>query len=311
MPNGSFNPNNITLKQVRAFVAVARSRSFAEAAAQIHLSQPALSIAIKTLEDTLGGKLLSRTTRTFALTPEGESFYPTAQRLLLEWDHALVDLGNRFALKTGRITLAAMPSFAANLMPQALFRFRQQHPNIRVALHDVIAEEVVRMVRTGRAEIGISFDPGQQEDLLFTPLFEDAFVVVLPVGHPLEPKAEVDIQALGEWDLITLQAPSQVRELIATTLQQNQLRFSPALEAHQLVTIGRMVAKGMGISLVPALCQQQMCELGAICRPLKNNVLRRQVGVLSRRRYPLSAASDALLDILVETFADLETQASD
>jgi len=295
---------NVTLKQVRAFVAIARSRSFAEAAAALNLSQPALSSAIKTLEEAVGSQLLTRTTRTFALTPEGESFLPTAQRLLNEWDSSLEDLHNRFALRTGRITIAAMPSFAANLLPRGLYAFKQSHPQIRVALHDVIAEEVVAMVRSGKAEIGISFYPGEQEDLSFTPLFEDHFVAALPAQHPLSQKSGVTLKDLAKEDLITLQSPSQVRGLIAAFFEHHKATFSPAYEAHQLVTVGRMVASGLGVSLVPSLSEQQMQEVGAVCRPLKKAGLSRQVGLLTRRRYPPSAASLAMLEILQTTFED-------
>jgi len=296
--------SNVTLKQVRAFVAIARSRSFAEAAALLHLSQPALSSAIKNLEQAIGGQLLTRTTRAFALTPEGESFLPTAQRLLTEWDGALEDVHNRFALRTGRITIAAMPSFAANLLPKGLSVYKNAHPKVRVALHDVIAEDVVRMVRSGKAEIGISFYPGEHEDLLFTPLFEDHFVAVIPRGHSLSECEQISLADLADEELITLQAPSQVRGLIADFFQHHHLPFTPALEAHQLVTVGKMVANGLGVSLVPALSEQQMLELGACCRPLKDADLSRQVGILTRKRYPLSAASKAMMDIFIATFVE-------
>ncbi|MEH6343449.1 MAG: LysR family transcriptional regulator [Bermanella sp.] len=300
---------SVTLKQIRAFVAVVRSRSFAEAAAQIHLSQPALSIAIKNLEETVGGQLLTRTTRSFALTPEGESFYPTAQRLLSDWDNALSDLNNRFALRTGRITVAAMPSFAANLLPIALKEFKTQHGQVKVALHDVIAEEVVRMVRSGKAELGVSFDPGVHEDLKFTPLFNDHFVAVLPKDHELAQQKQVDVKQLLESDLLTLQAPSQVRQLISDWLEELSIPFSPAMETHQLVTIGRMVAQGLGISIAPALCETQMREVGAICRPLKNSGLSQRVGVITRRRYPLSAAARAMESILLDAFSQTKGSA--
>lgn len=295
--------SNVTLKQIRAFVAVARANSFAEAANQLHLSQSALSITIKTLETTVGGQLLNRTTRTFALTPEGEDFLPAAKRLLNDWDDALGDLENRFALRTGRITLAAMPSFAANRLPEGLSVFRQQHPGVRVALHDVIAEEVVRMVRTGRAELGISFNPGAHDDLLFTPLFADRFVAVLPTDHPLAQQPRVAIAELAQAGLITLQEPSQVRYLISELLAQQGLPFAPAFEAHQLITIGRMVANGLGVSIVPALSELQMREVGACCRPLLGPGLVQEVGILTRRRYPLSAASHAMMTVLLQTFA--------
>ncbi len=296
------NINNVTFKQVRAFVAVVRSRSFAEAAAQIHLSQPALSIAIKNLEEAVGGLLLTRTTRAFALTPEGESFYPTAQRLLNQWDTALQDLNNRFALRTGNITIASMPSFASNLLPSALMQFKTQHPKVKVALHDVIAEEVVRMVRTGQAEVGVSFDPGIHDDLIFTPLFNDHFMAVLSQDHPLATQSSIELKQLMQHDLITLQAPSQVRQLISDMLTREELEFNPAMEAHHLVTIGRMVANGLGVSIVPALCEQQMQEVGAVCRPLSHTVLSQHVGIITRRRYPLSVAAQALESVLLDNY---------
>jgi LysR family carnitine catabolism transcriptional activator len=294
--------SNVTFKQIRAFVAVVRCRSFAEAAAHIHLSQPALSIAIKNLEDTVGGQLLTRTTRSFALTPEGESFYPTAQRLLSDWDNALSDLNNRFALRTGRITVAAMPSFAGNLLPIALKEFKTQHSQVKVALHDVIAEEVVSMVRSGKAELGVSFDPGEHEDLTFTPLFNDQFVAVLPKQHPLLQHTHIALTDLLEYDLLTLQAPSQVRQLICDWLESQGFPFNPAMETHQLVTIGRMVAQDLGVSIAPALCEIQMKEVGALCRPLKDKGLSQRVGIITRRRSPLSAAAQAMKNILQTTF---------
>ena len=293
----------ITLKQVRAFVAVVQSGSFADAAAVIHLSQPALSSAIKTLENTLGGNLLLRTTRTFALTPEGESFYPVAIRLLADWDGALDNLHNRFALREGKISIAAMPSFAGNQLPIALRHFKDAYPAVTIALNDVIAEEVVAMVRSGRVELGISFDPGETDDLIFTPLFEDRFIAVLPDGHPLLKQKQVSASKLLASDFIALQPPSRVSQLIAAEFISRGLSWSPVFETHQLATIGRMVANGLGVSVVPSLCREQMNELGAHCLPLVRPSIRQQVGLISHRRYPLSAACEAMADTLKQTFA--------
>ena len=109
---------NATLKQVRAYIAVAKTGSFAEASELIHLSQPALSLAIKKLEECVGGKLFFRTTRQLMLTPEGEYFLPIAKRLLAEWDDAFTDLNNLFSLSRGQLIIAAMPSFASCELPK-------------------------------------------------------------------------------------------------------------------------------------------------------------------------------------------------
>jgi len=296
---------NITLKQLRAFVAVARTQSFTEACAQVHLSQPALSIAIKNLEEEVGGALFSRTTRAIAMTPEGEEFYPVAQKMLNDWDTALDDLQQRFALNRGRVVLAAMPSFASSLLPRIIGDYRNLYPNVSVTVNDVIAEDVVDMVRNGVVEVGITFDPGRSEDLSFKPLFDDRFVAVIHPEHALAQRQSIPWQQLLQNDFISLQKPSSIRLLIENKLRQLGLQVAPEFETHQLATIGRMVATGLGVSAVPSLCIQQMRELGAECRELNTPVMARPVGIVMRKRYPLSTAAQSLVDIIEGSTEDL------
>lgn len=289
---------NITLKQLKAFVAVARTQSFTEACIQVHLSQPALSIAIKNLEEEVGGALFSRTTRAIALTPEGEEFYPVARKILQDCDLALEDLSQRFALNRGRVVLAAMPSFASSLLPGLISEYRTLYPGVSVTVNDVIAEDVVDTVRNGQVEVGITFDPGRSEDLSFMPLFDDRFVAVVPAQHTLAEHDKVSWQALLNNDFIALQRPSSIRLLIEAKLRQLGMQMSPEFETHQLATIGRMVVTGLGVSAVPSLCIQQMREQGAVCRELHTPVMSRPVGIVTRKRYPLSTAARSLIDII-------------
>ena len=104
----------MTVKQLRAFLAVAQSLSFAQACERLHLSQPALSLAIKNLEQSLGGQLLVRTTRSVALTPEGETLLPIAVRLLADWDNAEDLLRQHFTLQMGKV--AAMVSTTSSMV---------------------------------------------------------------------------------------------------------------------------------------------------------------------------------------------------
>lgn len=286
---------NITIKQMRAFVAVAKTQSFTEACEAVHLSQPALSIAIKNLEEEVGGQLLMRTTRTLALTAEGEAFLPTAQRLLADWDNALEEVHNRFALRRGKVALAAMPSFALNQLPRAIMAYRQNYPQINVAIHDVIAEDVIEMVRSGRVEVGVGFDPGETEDLRFEPLFEDQLVAVIPKEHPLLVHERITWSQLLEGDFMALQRPSSIRLLMEQQLEERGINLSVQFEAHQLATVGRMVATGVVVGAVPSLCIRQMQELGAHCRELVEPVVSRQVGIITRRRYSLSLAAQGMV----------------
>lgn len=294
---------NVSLKQLQAFVAVARSQSFAEACAQLHLSQPALSIAIKNLESSVGGQLFARTTRSVTLTPEGEAFFPVVKRLLSDWDQSLEDVHNLFALRKGKLDIAAMPTFASSLLPAILSEYHRRYADINVTVHDVVAESVVDMVCRGRAELGVTFDPGEMEELVFQPLFRDKFVVVLPPRHPLLQKKRLHWRDLENHAFIALQRPSSIRLLIDSVMEQHDFSLPQLFEAHQLASIGRMVAAGLGVSIVPALSAGQMLAMGAQSRPLIAPAIARNVGVITRKRYPLSVASQAMLDV-IQAWAD-------
>ena len=294
---------SITIKHLKAFLAVAQTGSFAEAAARVCLSQPAVSVSIKSLEEAVGGRLLARSTRTLALTPEGEAFYPVAQRLLSDWENALDDLQQRFALRRGRLEVAAMPSYAGTELPAVLVPFRRSWPDINIAVHDVIAEEVIDRVRHGRVEIGIAFEPPASDDLDFLPLFTDTFLAALPPGSALARRRHIQWSQLADQPFIVLQRPSSMRSLIEHSLEAAGITLSIEAETNQLATIGRMVTMGLGVSAVPSLCRQQMAEMGVVCRPLGSPEVSRRVGVVTRRRYALSRAGEALLGLLRTRYA--------
>lgn len=260
----------MSVKQLRAFLAVAHTLNFAHASERLNLSQPALSLTIKGLEEALGGALLQRSTRKVTLTQEGELFLPMARQLLADWDNVEEAMRQSFTLQRGKISVAAMPSFAANVLPEALKAFRDRYAGVNVTVHDVINEQVIEMVREGRVEMGIAFEPSPNHNLLFTPLAVDRFVAIVPQQSPLAKKKQLSWQELLTLDFITLQRPSAVRLMLEEALARSGRQLDVALESHQLVTVGRMVASGLGGSAVPALCKTQMASLGAVCIPLSD-----------------------------------------
>ncbi|GAB2191656.1 LysR family transcriptional regulator [Sessilibacter sp. MAH1] len=290
---------NVTIKQLSAFVALAQSRSFAEACERLHLSQPALSISIKNLEEALGGALFFRSTRSVHLTPEGEAFYPAAQRLLGDWQQTLGDVVNAFNLKQGRLILSTMPSFAVSVLPKVLREFRDRFPNINILLHDVLNESVIDQVREGRSELGVCFNPGKSDDLTFIKLFNDELVGVVSKDHPLASQSRIKLPELLLSPLIVLQAPSSLRLYVEQTLAARGLGFAAAIEVNQLATVGQLVGLGLGVSVVPRLCEQQMIDSGAVCVALDQPILNRDIGIVYRTRFALSSPAIAMRDLLV------------
>ena len=293
----------MNIKQVKAFLSVAESLSFAQAANQLHLSQPALSLAIKGLEEALGGKLLTRTTRTIALTPEGDALVPIAKRLLAQWQDAEDEMKQRFALQLGKISIAAMPSFAGSLLPKAIQQYHQRFPNIQVAIDDVLSDIVVERVANNSVELGVTFEPQHSEGLTFYPLYNDEFIAILPNQHPLASQQEVTWATLLQHNFITLQRPSSVRKMIENTLKDANIDLTVAFDAHQLTTVIRMVSEGMGVAVVPATCRQQIREQNVIERNITSPSIERTVGVICKPRSMLSIAAAAMLDTLMDAFA--------
>lgn len=288
----------MTIKQLRAFVAVAQTLSFAQAGERLYISQSALSLSIKSLEDRLGGRLFSRTTRSVNLTPEGEALLPLARRLIADWDNAEDELRQRFTLRRGRISIAAMPSFAGNRLPPMLMHFRERYPAIGITVHDVINEQVIEMVRNRQVELGIAFEPDSDTSLKFKPLYLDRFVAVVSTRSPLAKYEEICWEDLLHHPFITLQRPSSVRVMLENSLSIRGQQLNVSMESHQLATVGRMVSSGLGVSVVPALCIQQMHELGARCIQLSDPIIERPIGIITQIDHELSVAAQALADTL-------------
>ncbi|WP_078084919.1 LysR family transcriptional regulator [Microbulbifer mangrovi] len=285
-----------TIKQLRAFVAVARTHSLAEASAQLHISQPAISIAIRSLEESLGGDLFSRDGRQLVLTPEGTQFVERAQQLLHNWDNTLDAVQQRFQLQHGQLSIAAIPAYALNQLPALLEKFHRRHPDINIVLEDIVMERVVSAVQEGRAELGFSFRPDDLGNLTFTPIANDRFIAVLPKAHRLGKQKNLRWCDLTEEAFIAMNRGSAVRRWT-----DNAFTGGPAprllCEANQLSTIGRLVQSGLGVSAVPSLCEEQMRGYGLMCKPLAEPEMVHQVGILTRSSGGLSAAAAAFKTI--------------
>lgn len=289
---------NPSIQQLRVFVAVAHSRSLAEASERVHLSQPAISIALRKLEESVGGALFARTTRQLALTPEGDAFLPVAVRLLNDWNEAFEDLNDQFSKQRGKVTVAALPTLAAGLFPRVIKLFHEAYPRINLSLHDVLAEQINQMVREGRADLGLSVPPSDAEDLTFEPVLEDSYVVVCPCGHPLLAQSAIAWSQLAAYPFIGINRLSSSRQDIDRIMQSVGERLDILCDARQIATVGRMVAAGLGISVLPSLSFRQIAADGIEYRPLVEPTIRRELGIILSRRHPPSAATSALRELI-------------
>jgi LysR family carnitine catabolism transcriptional activator len=293
---------NVTIKHLRAFVELAHCKSYATASNRLSISQPAISICIKNLEAQVGGALFNRSTRIVELSPEGEAFFPKAKKLLNDWQDTFEEVHELFALKQGRLTVAAMPSFAASVLPSVLKLFSFEYPRIRIDVKDVVMESVVASVLDGEADLGIVFEPDNLAELHFQPLLKNQFIVVASDPGVIVNKTAITLADIAQNPIVMMNRGSSIRQWLEDAFQQNNLMPLISAEAWQLDTLGEMVKAGLGIAIVPELCKPQMQSKGLTFSMLENESLNRNVGVIYKQKSGLSVPASEFLTLLVERF---------
>lgn len=289
----------MTLKQLKAFLVLARTLNYANAANELCLSQPALSLTIKTLEEELGGKLFKRNTRRVEITSEGRSLIPYAKKLLSNWQDMEKDVKQRFKLHRGTLNIASMPFATHAVLPAVMHRFSQQHPNISFSIHDVTNEKIIEKVQEGIFEIGICFEPKMSDQLIFKPLFNEDFLALIPKDHALAKQHRVTWQELCSYPFITLQQPSIIRHVIGQNCLMNNLTLDLKVECHQISSLSHFVAYGMGVSAIPRHFQNFIDKEHNVLIEIENDNLYLAVGVVYKKDFELSHLSAQFIDTLL------------
>lgn len=287
----------LSFRQLQALVTLADVGHFTRAAAACHLSQPAFSAQIRSLEAALGLALFHRSTRQVTLTAEGADFVVAARRVLAEMGHALAGAQDLATLRRGRVSLALLPSLAAGWLPGVLAGFQAAHPGVALAVADVLSEDCIARVASGQADLALAAIRADTPELVALPFCQDDFHLVCPMDHPLAHTRNVGVRQLAAWPFIHLSRTSSVRQYLEAACHPEPLQT--VMEVDQLATVMGMVRAGLGISVVPALALFHFQQPGLLTRPVKLAGLQRQIWLVRRRAEPLSLAAQALHDALL------------
>jgi DNA-binding transcriptional LysR family regulator len=288
---------NFDLTELQAFVAVADRQSFHLAAEALHLSQPALSRRIDKLEAALGTPLLARTTRRVSLTATGRDFLVPARTALSGLEDAVLRLAGSTALRHGRVGLACIPSFAAQVLPPILGQFSARFPGVRVHLIDDSASAVLAAVTGGQADLGIDFVGAQEADVQFTPLGREPYVLVLARTHAWARRRQVRWAELAGQRMVAVSRRSGNRVLIDHALAQLAERPVAFHEAEHVAGALALVDAGLGMAVLPRLgLPAQHATLTAV-RLVEPHV-ERALGLITSTVRPLPPAASALHDLV-------------
>lgn len=294
---------NLSTRQLRAFVALAQEKHFTRAAQRCHLTQPAFSALIRTLEETAGVRLFDRNTRRVELTVEGRVLESTAQRLLGELELAMEDLRGHAERRRGRVAVAALPSLAAGWLPGLLAQFHAEYPGIVMQLRDALLDPCLDMVQSGEVDFAVAARRTDMSGLDSTFLHADRYFLVCRQDHPLASQRQVRPRDVARWPAIQLSRGSSVRQRLDEALGADA--FTPLLEVEHLATVTGLVLAGMGVSVVPAMTLFHFQRPELVIRPLQGRALTRPLYLVKRKGRALSVAAQTFYDLLMAHRAGL------
>jgi len=289
------------LKQLRAFCAVARNGKMVAAADELFLSQSAISLQIKALEEELQTMLFERRGPNIQLTPQGAKFLDMAQPLV----EGIDSINDRFkkevrgSLDTGEVVVAAGESTIIYILPELVARFRERYPNIHVRLQNVTGRDGLAQIREDQVDFAIGSMLDIPVDISYTPLYSFDPALILPLGHPLAEKSDISLADISPYGLILPPRRLTTWRMVDRVFQQARVPYEVVLEVGGWEVIKRYVESGFGISIVTSICLREGDRL--IARNMGQYFPKRSYGVVTRKGRHLPPPARAFLEEMGDT----------
>ena len=292
------------LRQLRAFCQAARLESITQAADSLGLSQPAVSLHVRELENELEAILFDRSGARISLTRAGKRLYDLAEPLVQGMDELSTSFVERLDdTISGRLRLAASTAGAAFVLPPYIKRFRDQYPNVRLRVQNCLLAEGVKLLLDDQVEfvLGVN-DPHPEDAVDYFELLPYDIVLITSLDHPLAGRETVTPEEAAAWPAIVPAPGTYSRRFGETAAKQFGVEVRAVIEVGGWGVIKRYVAEGFGVSVVPSICIHETDQLSVI--PLRKYFRSRSYGVFTRRGKLLSPAARRLVRLIAPDFPD-------
>lgn len=293
---------NLSLRQMRAFAALAGTRNFTRAAEECNLTQSAFSSLIANLESGLGLKLFSRNTRNVELTNEGEVFLNIVRTLLPETERALEEMRDQAVLRRGKVAIAALPTIYSSILPSLIARFRDQYPGVELLIEDAPNTSCIEHVRHRRVDFALCAATSEGNDFITEKLASDSFYFVCHVSHPLAGRRRLEAREIQEhFPIIVYDSASSIRQHLDAAIYP--LQWQRSYEVNNLSTAAGLVAANLGATIVPTLGIRQFHDTQSRTIPIDLPIGRRDICLLRLKHRTPSLAAAAFIELIRERFA--------
>jgi len=285
-----------TLKQLRALCAVARTGKMTDAADELFVSQSAISLQIKALEEDFNIVLFERRGPRIQLTPHGKKLLDMARPLVEGMD----GLGERFDkevrgnLESGKLVIAAGESTIMYILPKLVSKFQQRYPKIRVQLRNVTGRDGLAMIREDEVDFAIGSMLDVPSDISYKPMYSFDPALIMPLGHELADKKHIQLKDIAPYGLILPPRRLTTWRMVDRIFQQHGVPFTVVLEVGGWEVIKRYVELDFGISITTGICLRKNDPL--VVRNMSRYFPQRSYGTVIRRGKHLPLAARTFLD---------------
>ncbi|MFT4618932.1 MAG: LysR family hydrogen peroxide-inducible transcriptional activator [Sulfitobacter sp.] len=296
--------NNLTLKQLRYFEALAHQGHFGRAAEVCAISQPALSMQIKELEETLGTQLIERGPRQIRLTQLGEALAERASEILRAVDE-LGDLARASQDQmVGRLRLGVIPTIAPYLLPTLIRALSESHAALDIHVRETMTPKLIRELGEGRLDAAIVALPVSEPAFAEVPLFDESFVLVRPLSDADKPVPNADM--LREMRLLLLEEGHCFRDQALSFCSMQTVRPWAGLDGSSLSTLVQMVGVGLGVTLLPEMAvavERRSADVSVARFP--DPQPSRTIGMIWRKTSPLAEQFQVIAEAVRNAGQDL------
>jgi DNA-binding transcriptional LysR family regulator len=282
-------------QQITAFIAVAETSSFTLAAERLYLTQPAISKRINLLEQFLGNRLFDRIGKKIKLTEAGQILMPHAKKILREIEDTRNAVQNLSQSVSGRLTLASSHHIGLHRLPPVLKQYSGSYPDVSIDISFQDSEKAYDQIAHGEIELAVvTLANVQTEKILNYALWEDELCIMTSQNHPITKYKHIILNDLLDFPAILPGGNTFTRQLINNIFQDADLKLELEMSTNYLETIKMMVSVGMAWSILPLT----MVDRSVRVLPIKNFILKRQLGYIYHQEHTLSNAATAFIECL-------------
>ena len=290
---------HITLRQLRIFEAVARHTSITRAAAELHLTQPAVSMQMKQLEEQIGLPLVEQIGKRLYLTEAGHELGAHARRMATQIVDLKASMDQLRGLEGGLLRLAVV-STASYFVPPLLAGFGELHPGVRFSLQVANREAVLSALADNRTDLAITGQPPDSVDVVAQHFMDNPLVVIAPPTHPLAKQAQVALDCMRSEVLVVREPGSGTRAAMERHFRERGIEFRAGCELNTNEAIKQAVQAGLGLGLVSAQTVELELELRRlVVLPVESFPIMRHWYVVHRTHKRLSAAAQQFRALLL------------